>query len=494
MTSEPILTVQDMHMVFPGVHALKGVDFDLYPAEVHALVGENGAGKSTLIKILSGVYQRSSGAYSLNGEKAAFRSPAEAISAGISVIYQELSIVPCLSVAENIYFGRLPAVHGRVRWKELYEKSEEIMARIGLTVSPKTKAQQLSLAQQQLVEIAKAVSLGAKIIIMDEPTSALSPREVQRLFGVIRTLKAQNVAIIYVSHKLDEVFEIADRISVFKDGALMGTMPSGDIDQQRLIEMMVGRKLSDVFPKGKRAVGELVLDVSHLSTEKVHDISFQVRRGEIVGFAGLMGSGRTEMTKALYGIDKRAGGTVCVEGAELTPNAPVAAREAGMGLVVENRREGGVFPTMSVKANITVVSLRQLAKGLHIRKKEEAAQAGRMIDRFRIRTPSMEQLISKLSGGNQQKVLLARWLTKQNLKVLVIDEPTRGIDVGAKAEIYTLMDQLARSGLAIVMVSSELPEIIGMSDRVYVMKSGQISGECSREQATEAFILEKAIQ
>ena len=493
MTNRPTLAVNDIHMLFPGVHALKGVDFDLYPAEVHALVGENGAGKSTLIKILSGVYQRSSGEYFLDGKATVFRAPADAIEAGISVIYQELAVVPCLSVAENIFYGRLPAIRGRVKWRELYKESEKIMAKLGLNVSPKTKLQYLSIAQQQLVEIAKALSLGAKIIVMDEPTSALSPKEVQSLFEVIRALKAQHVAIIYVSHKLDEIFKISDRISVFKDGELAGTMPTTEIDQQRLIEMMVGRKLSDVFPKEKRSVEGVALQVENLSTEKVYDLTFHVGRGEIVGFAGLMGAGRTEMTKALFGVDKRAKGSIKVDGTELKQNSPIAAREAGIGLVAENRREGGIFPSMDVKSNMTIVSLNQLAQGIHIRKKKETSQVNEMIERFQIRTPSMEQLISKLSGGNQQKVLLARWLTKQNLKVLVIDEPTRGIDVGAKAEIYTLLDQLAKSGLAIVMVSSELPEILGMSDRVYVMKDGRISGEFARHEATEALILEKAI-
>ncbi|WP_079545426.1 sugar ABC transporter ATP-binding protein [Christensenella massiliensis] len=493
MKNTPVIEIADMHMIFPGVHALKGVSFDLYAGEVHALVGENGAGKSTLIKILSGVYQRSRGKYLINGKEAKICHPLDAIKEGISVIYQELNLVSSLSAAENIFFGRLPAKGGRVQWKKLYDESRKYMEMVGLSISPRTKVQYLSIAEQQLVEIAKSLSLGAKIIIMDEPTSALSPKEVESLFKIIAQLKEKGVSIIYISHKLDEIFEIADRITVFKDGAVVGTKYPEELNEEQLIEMMVGRKMEDIFPDRNANLGEVLLDVKGLTTEKVTDISFHVRRGEIVGFSGLMGAGRTEMTMALLGMDKRLEGSVVLDGKEIPPNSPLIARESGMGLVVEDRRKGGILPNMSVKSNMTIVSLNQVTKGISISRTGEEDVVRDMIQRLKIKTPTMNQLIPKLSGGNQQKVLLARWLMKRNLKVLVIDEPTRGIDVGAKAEIYSLMNDLAGQGLAIIMVSSELPEILGMCDRVYVMKSGKITGEFNREEASEAALLEKAI-
>jgi ABC-type sugar transport system ATPase subunit len=485
--------MRDIHMVFPGVHALKGVHFDLFPGEVHALVGENGAGKSTLIKILSGVNIGYSGKYLIDSQPANINSPADAIRNGISVIYQELNMAPSLSVAENIFFGRLPSKYGRVLWRQLYQETKQYTELTGLRVNPRMKLQYLSVAQTQLTAISKAISLDSKIIIMDEPTSALSPNEITNLFRVIGELKKKNVAIVYVSHKLDEIFTIADRVSVFKDGSRICTKNIGDINQQQLIEMMVGRKMSDLFPKKSRIPGEMVLDVRALSTDKVYDITFNVREGEIVGFSGLMGSGRTEMTRALFGVDRRKNGSIKICGQELPPGSPYAAGESGMGLVVENRREDGIFPGLSVKVNMTIASMKQMARGIHILRSEEKRGVDEMIDRMNIKTPSAEQWIAKLSGGNQQKVLLARWLMKKNLKVLIVDEPTRGIDVGAKSEIYALLDELAKRGLALVMVSSELPEILGMCDRIYVMKNRRITSEFSDNEASETALLEKAI-
>lgn len=489
----PMIQIENMHKTFPGVHALKGVNFDLNAGEVHALVGENGAGKSTLIKIISGVHLFSEGSYKIEGCDACIKNPMDAIKKGISVIYQELNLVPSLTVAENIYFGRLPSRNGRVLWKELYEHSQKYLEMVGLLVNPRMKVQHLSIAQQQLVEIAKAVSLNAKVIIMDEPTSALSPKEIESLFTVIDRLKSANVAVMYVSHKLEEIFRISDRISVFRDGAGVGTMNCCNIDQQGLIEMMVGRKLSDMFPPRNRSIGEVLLDVKELTTDKVTKLSFYIRKGEIVGFSGLMGAGRTEMARGLFGVDKRAHGSVRLDGKSVDKDSTIAARAAGMGLVPENRKDDGLLPNLSVKKNMTIVSLDQVSKWIHVNRRKEAVDASSLIEKLRIKTPTMEQLITKLSGGNQQKVLLARWLMKRNLKLLIIDEPTRGIDVGAKAEIYNLMDMLAKQGLAILMVSSELPEILGMCDRVYVMKDGKITGEFEANQATEATLLAKAI-
>ena len=493
MNRTPIIDIKGMEKVFPGVHALKAVDFDLYAGEVHALVGENGAGKSTLIKIISGVYDFTDGKYYINGEDAKIANTNDAIKRGISVIYQELSNVPSLSIAENIFFGRLPARHGRILWKQLYEDTKKYMDMVGLTMSPRMKLRYLSMAQQQLVEIAKAISLEAKVIVMDEPTSALSPREINSLFEVIGRLKSENVAIMYVSHKLEEIFALADRITVFRDGQSIDTFNVNEIDQQGLIEKMVGRKMSDMFPTHDPKIGEVVLDVNGLTTEKVNDITLNVRAGEIVGFSGLMGAGRTEMTMGLFGADKRLGGSVRMCGVEVPKNSTSACNKAGMGYVVENRRDMGILPNLSVKQNMTIVSLDQISKGFHVLSGKENSEVSKMIDKLNVKTPSMEQLVSKLSGGNQQKVMLARWLIKENIKLLIIDEPTRGIDVGAKAEIYSLMDELAKQGLAILMVSSELPEILGMCDRVYVMKDGKITGEFDRGEANATILLEKAI-
>ena len=493
MEQQPIIEIKGMHKVFPGVHALKGVDLALYPGEVHALVGENGAGKSTLIKIISGVHDYTRGEYYINGELQDIKNPMEAIGKGISVIYQELNLVPTLSIGENVFFGRLPAKNGRVLWKQLYQDTRKYLEMVGLFVDPEMKLQYLSVAQQQLVEIAKAISLDAKVIIMDEPTSALSPKEIESLFKVVEWLKSRGVAILYVSHKLDEIFALSKRISIFRDGASVGTVMTEDINQQQLIERMVGRKMSDMFPNKNPQIGDTILSVEHMSSEKVQDLSFYVRKGEIVGFSGLMGAGRTEMTRALFGIDRRTSGSVKLEGKELPNFDPAAACKSGMGYLVENRKDFGILPQLSIAKNMTISSLEQISKFGHVNQNKEKQDVQKLIDEIHIKTPSMEQLISKLSGGNQQKVLLARWLIKENLKLLIIDEPTRGIDVGAKAEIYSLMNQLASQGLAILMVSSELPEILGMCDRVDVMKEGKITAEVDRADASETVLLSHAI-
>jgi ABC-type sugar transport system ATPase subunit len=490
---QAVIQIKNMHKTFPGVHALKGVDLDLFAGEVHALVGENGAGKSTLIKIISGAYTYTDGTYLINGENAGIKNTHDAIRKGISVIYQELNLVPSLSIAENIFFGRLPARMGRVLWKDLYEKAQKYLELVGLFIKPMMKVRYLSVAQQQLVEIAKCLALDTRVIVMDEPTSALSPKEIRGLFEVIAKLRRNNVSILYVSHKLEEIFEIADRVSVFRDGCSIATMMCNEVDQQRLIEMMVGRKLSDMFPARNRSPGEVVLEVKGLTTDKVNDLNFYVRKGEIVGFSGLMGAGRSEMTLGLFGADKRTAGMVLIDGQQVEKDSTGAAHAAGMGLVTENRKAEGLIPNLSVKMNMTIAALDQFAKFSHILSRKETKETAGLIEQLRIKTPSVNQLITKLSGGNQQKVLLSRWLLKENLKLLIIDEPTRGIDVGAKSEIYSIMDTLAKQGMGILMVSSELPEILGLCDRVYVMKDGKITGEFNREEATETTLLAKAI-
>lgn len=488
-----VLEVSQIHKYFPGVHALKGVSFDLRAGEVHALVGENGAGKSTLIKIIAGVYMPDEGEYRIDGAPAGISSPADSIAKGVSVIYQELNSAPSLSIAENIFFGRLPKRHGRVQWKTLYDEAARCMEAVGLQMDPRMKVGYLSVAQQQLVEIAKAISINAKIIVMDEPTSALSPAEIESLFKVVENLKKNGVGIIYISHKLEEIFAISDRITVFRDGAVVGEAQTDEIDSDTLIGMMVGRKMEDVFPPKTRQPGEIMLDVQNLSTDKVEGINFHIRKGEIVGFSGLMGAGRTEMTMALFGLDKRHSGEIMLDGIKIPRDDPSAARKMGIGLVSENRKEFGIIPNMSVGKNVTLVTLDQISDKSVIHRTKEEEVIGGIVNKISIKTPSFEQLITKLSGGNQQKVMLARWLVKENLRLLIIDEPTRGIDVGAKAEIYTLMDMLAKQGLSILMVSSELPEILGMCDRIYVMRDGKITGEFNADEADEKVLLSKAI-
>jgi len=494
MSNVPVIQMQDIHKYFAGVHALKGVNFDLYAGEIHCLVGENGAGKSTMIKIMSGVHDASSGNYLIDGKPSGIETPNDAINRGIGVIYQELNSAKYLSVAENIFFGRLPTKRGRVLWKKLNEETKKYLDMVGLNVPPSMKVQFLSVAQQQLVEIAKAISLNARVIVMDEPTSALSPKEIESLFKVVRELTAKGVAIIYISHKLDEIFELADRITVFRDGAVIDTVNAKDVNQEKLIEMMVGRKMSDMFPPKERVPGEVVLNVENMSSDYVTDLNFTVRKGEIVGFSGLMGAGRTEMTRALFGIDARSGGTATLNGKPIPAASPVAARKMGIGLVSENRRDEGILPILSVRKNMTIASLEQISgPAMNILGKKELDEVNKVVDMLSIKTPSLDQYISKLSGGNQQKVLLGRWLVKENLKLLIVDEPTRGIDVGAKAEIYSILDQLAKEGLSILMVSSELTEILGMCDRIYVMKEGRITGEFTADEANEKVLLTKAI-
>ena len=490
----PLVALSAIHKRFPGVYALKGVDFDVLPGEVHALVGENGAGKSTLIKIAAGVYDCEEGQYRIAGEEVFLDGPRAALDRGIAVVYQELELVASLSVAENLFFGRLPHGRGgRVLWDELYAASEQLLAEVGLAVDPRTKVGYLGVAAQQLVEIARALSFEARMIVMDEPTSALSPREIEKLFALIARLKAKGVGLVYVSHKLDEIMALADRVTVLRDGARVACERTEDLDEERLIALMVGRELGQGFPVADRAPGARVLAVDGLTTDRVRDISFQVRAGEIVGFSGLMGAGRTELARAVMGVDRRLEGSVAVAGQRVPADAPPAARKLGLGLVPEDRRADGVFAQLSVRENSSIAALEQFCRMGHVRGGEEKQRVGALVDRLRVRTPDQEQEIAKLSGGNQQKALLARWLLKDNLKVLLVDEPTRGIDVGAKAEIYQLLNDLARDGLAVVLLSSEMPEVLGLCDRIYVMSEGRIAAVYDRSEATPEKLLASAL-
>ena len=397
-------------------------------------------------------------------------------------------------MAENLFFGRLPHGRGgRVHWNALYTASATLLDEVGLAIDPQTKVGHLGVAAQQLVEIARALACDAQVIVMDEPTSALSTREIDKLFALIARLKARGVGVVYVSHKLAEVMALADRVTVLRDGERVACEQAADLDEERLIALMVGRALGQGFPAADRTPGPCALEVDGLTTDRVRDISFRVCAGEIVGFSGLMGAGRTELARAVMGVDHRRAGTVTLGGVAVPANAPPRARTLGLGLVPEDRRADGLFAQQSVRANASVAALEQFCRAGHVQVGAERQQVGALVARLRLRPPDQEQTIARLSGGNQQKALLARWLLKENLQVLLVDEPTRGIDVGAKAEIYQLLDELARQGLAIVVLSSEMPEILGLCDRVYVMREGRIAAEYARAEATPEKLLASAL-
>ncbi len=494
MEGNILLELKNVSKYFPGVHALADVSLDLRKGEVHALMGENGAGKSTLIKMISGLYDFTSGEMFLEGKKTSFKNPHEAINGGISVIYQELNLVPNMSIAENIYFSHLPANKiGKVNKKKVYEDTQKLLDYIGLKESPKTVLSALPVAKQQLVEIAKAISMDSKILIMDEPTSALSPTEIKNLFRIVNDLKAKGYGIIYVSHKLEEIFEITDRITVFRDGRYVNTVNTKETTSDELIKLMVGRELSDLYPKEGAQVGEIVLEVDKLTSDRVKEISFYARAGEIVGFSGLMGAGRTELAHAIVGSDKRLSGSVKIKGKQLYKNTTQASQKMGIGYVPENRKEQGIFALATIKFNMTISTVKNFVSTFTISKQKELEVVDGMVEKLGIKTPNINQLIQKLSGGNQQKVILARSLIKKDLTVLIVDEPTRGIDIGAKAEIYSILDKLAQTGIAVIIMSSEMPEILSMCDRIYIMKRGRITAEVTKEEATQELLLQKAI-
>ncbi|MEE3234460.1 MAG: sugar ABC transporter ATP-binding protein [Candidatus Latescibacterota bacterium] len=491
---DSILKLSGINKSFPGVHALKGVDFDLLRGEIHALVGENGAGKSTLIKIASGVYIPDSGCYAILGEEVRITGPMDAIALGIVVVYQELEIVPSLSVAENIFFGQLPNRFGRVQWDLLYKESEVLLKRVGLEIDPRELVSSFGVGAQQLVEIARALACNARVIIMDEPTSALSPAEVENVFRIIQELKSNGVSIVYVSHKLDEVLSVSDRVTVYRDGSRVGTWDTVDLDEPKIIRHMVGRDMDINQPHKRRIKSKkCLLEVNGLSTDNVSNLNFEVGEGEIIGFSGLMGSGRSEMVRALLGLDGRRGGSIKVEEKILNENSPRRARELGLGVVPEDRRIDGIFPHLSVRDNASISSLSRFSELGRIKIKKEYLAVNDLVGQLKVRTPNLHQKIAKLSGGNQQKVLIARWLLVQNLKVLVVDEPTRGIDIGAKDEIYRLLNNLANEGIGVVVCSSEMNEVINLSDRIYVMCDGMISCSFSRAEATPERLLASSL-
>jgi ribose transport system ATP-binding protein len=478
---------------FPGVQALRDVQLDVRRGEIHALMGENGAGKSTLMKILAGIYHPDSGTIEIDDQPVSIDTPNKAKALGISIIHQELNLAPSLSVAENISLGREPRTAGG--WldaRTMNRNAQRMLEQIGATFSPTTIVSMLSIAQQQLVEIAKSLSENARILVMDEPTASLSERETQKLFDIIRTLRQQGIAIIYISHRMSEVYELADRVTILRDGQYVGTLEGEAINADELIRRMVGRSLNDLYVHDVVDPGEIVLEARNLTDgHGVGPASLTLRRGEIVGLSGLIGAGRTELARLLFGADRVSSGEVRMHGRLVKIKRPLDAIRAGIGLVPESRKEQGLFLQMAILENITMNAMPHLSVGGFLKKYALQRTAQKQVDDLSIRLASLDQPVMSLSGGNQQKVVLARWLTLKP-DVLLLDEPTRGVDVGAKAEIYRIMSQLADAGVAILMISSELPEILGMSDRILVMREGRIVAELPGRTTTQEEIMSHA--
>ena len=496
--SPPLLSMKGIVKSFPGVHALKDVDFELEAGQVVALLGENGAGKSTLIRVLGGAHQLDAGLIEIDGKPLSITSPQESQAAGISVIYQEFNLVRAMTVRDNVFLGQEPSRLSIIPVEQERKRALELFDRLGVLIDPDALVGDLTVAQQQIVEIAKALATDARIIVMDEPTAALSPNEVEGLFTIIRDLRAQGIGIVYVSHRLIEIFEIADRVTVLRDGGLVGTKPIKDLTRESMIEMMVGRKLENEFP-ARSDTGEVVassgLEVRNLCRgDSVRNVSFQVSRGEIVVLTGLVGAGRTETARLIFGADHRDSGEVSLDGQPLTITNPRKAISAGICLLTEDRKNQGLVLQRSVLENFGLPNMLRFAPRGWINQTCERSAFDRYVEQLQIKVASNEQLAANLSGGNQQKVVLARWL-ERNAEVIIFDEPTRGIDVGAKYEIYLLMNELAAQGKAILMISSELPEVIGMADRILVMHEGRITGEIAEGRtATQEQIMDYAVK
>ncbi len=491
-----ILEMKNIIRTFPGVRALNGVDFSAKRGMVHALMGENGAGKSTLMKCLVGINPPDSGEIWLKGKKVVIPNPHEALKLGIAMIYQELNPVLERSVMENIWLGREPMLRTMpvlVDHKAMYAQTKQLLRQLEIEIDPKIKVKELSVAKMQMIEIAKAISYNADIVIMDEPTSSLTPNEVDHLFSMIRKLKERSVAVIYITHKMEEIFTIADEVTVLRDGNNITTNPISEITIDSLITAMVGRRLTEMFPKMESQIGDVKLAVEHLEVPGLlHDISFDLKRGEILGVAGLVGAGRTELMETIFGLRHRTAGEVFIDGRKIDIRTPSDAIKAGIGFLTEDRRLNGIIPVLSVKLNTIIANIRSYVRfGLFLNLKKIQRDCEDYKDRLKIRTPSLEALIQNLSGGNQQKVLVARWLLT-NPDILILDEPTRGIDVGAKAEIHTIITKLACEGKSIIMVSSEMPEILGMSDRILVMSRGQLTAILDRNEADQETIMRYA--
>ncbi|WP_422478930.1 sugar ABC transporter ATP-binding protein [Pleomorphochaeta sp. DL1XJH-081] len=495
MSEQILLEMKNIRKEFPGVLALKDVSLQLKAGEVHALLGENGAGKSTLIKILGGIYTRDEGEIVIDGELVNINSVHDAQKYGISVIHQELVLVPHMTVAENIYLGREPKKSGRfVDFKKMNDDAKALLDSFELDIRPDEEISNLTIAQQQMVEIIKALSFNAKILVMDEPTSSLSEKDVDFLFDNIRKLKKSNVGIIYISHRMSELKQIADKITVIRDGEYIGTKDTHATTNDELIAMMVGRQLTNYYTRTFGNPTEKVLEVKNLSDGRLlKDVSFHLFSGEILGFAGLVGAGRSEVMKCIFGVDPFESGEIVLNGEPVVIKNPEEAMKHGIALVPESRKREALFLDQTVKYNITIKALEEFIHGIRVDNAKEDEITREYVDKMAIKTPSYKQVVGNLSGGNQQKVVIGRWLATKP-KILILDEPTRGVDVGAKAEIYSIMNELVKEGVAIIMISSELPEVINMSDRVVVMSNGRITGCLSREGLTQEKIMHHATQ
>ncbi|UOF90344.1 sugar ABC transporter ATP-binding protein [Fodinisporobacter ferrooxydans] len=493
MEQQYVLEMDGICKAFSGVQALKNARLQVRKGTVHALMGENGAGKSTLMKILVGIYKPDAGSIRFKGKDLHLRSIHDSLHAGISMIHQELSSIPNMTVAENIFLGREPTLKsGWIDFKKLYRDCEELFAKLNMNIAPTVKMKELSVANRQLVEIAKAISYKSDLIIMDEPTSAITEREVEHLFQIIASLKKDGVSIIYITHKMSEVFMISDDITVFRDGQFVESKPARELTNSRLIQLMVGREINQTSYRQPSSIQEVILSVRNLTCPgKFKNVSFEVRRGEVLGFAGLMGSGRTEVMESLFGIRPAESGEIMIHGNLAKIKKPSDAIRYGLGMLTEDRKETGCFLPLSVQDNMMFVSIDKFARFGFLDKKRIDQSSDEQRKLLSVKTPNLNQIIGKLSGGNQQKVLLARWLLNDP-DILILDEPTRGIDIGSKFEIYKLINELTSKGKAVIVVSSELPEVLGISDRIVVMSAGQVAGELDGQSATQERIMEFA--
>ncbi|WP_312444108.1 sugar ABC transporter ATP-binding protein [Lacrimispora sp.] len=487
-----VLKLESIVKTFPGVKALDGVHLEIFEGEVHALCGENGAGKSTLMKIIAGAQPYTSGAMYLDGKEVVFHSAKDAEKHGIAMIYQEFNMVPELSVAENMYLGRLPVSPlGKVDWNRLYQEAQENLDHLGLKFSAKTKVRNLSVAEAQMTEIAKCLTIGAKIIIMDEPTAALAEEEIQILFRTIEELKKKGIAIIYISHRMDEIFQISDRLTVFRDGKFVASKIIGETDYDDVVSMMVGRNVSNLYPVRDYKTQEVVFEARKVNSRGVHDVSLTLHKGEILGITGLLGAGTIELSKLIYGAIPMDSGEIYVHGKKTDCSSPRKALEAGIGFVSDDRKQEGLVLLRSIKENISMSSLKKLTKGFRLDNRLEMDRVKEQVKALNIKVSSAQQLAGKLSGGNQQKVVFAKVLLADS-DILILDEPTRGVDVGAKAEIYAIMNKLTEAGKSILVISTDLPELIGVSDRVIVMREGRTVLEISKQEMNQEKILAHA--
>lgn len=491
--NQPLIEMKQISKSFSGNRVLDHVDFELLPGEIHALVGENGAGKSTLVKVLTGIYERDTGTVQVKGKEVHFTGPKEAEKAGVAVIHQELNIIPYLTVSENMFLGKeLTKKFGVLKTKEMKEKTAQYMNRLGVEIDPDTEAGRLSVGQQQMIEIARAVAANTEVLIMDEPTAALTDREIEVLFKVIHSLRAEGVGIVYISHRMEEIFKICDRISVLRDGQFIGIKKVNETNFDEIVRMMVGRQLGERYPDRTLAPNEELLRIEDFTKPgDFENITFSVRKGEILGVAGLMGAGRTEIMEALFGYRSKQQGKVFIDGKEIHIKSPFDAIKAGIGFITEDRKSEGLVLDLSVRENFLLPNLSRFSNKGVISKKQENEFVNEMIEKLRVKTSSSEQIVKSLSGGNQQKVVIGKWLGIQP-RILILDEPTRGVDVGAKKEIYHIMNELTEQGVAIIMVSSDLPEILGMSDRIVVIHEGKITAILNRDEANQEKIMQAA--